>query len=425
MGTLPVIAALLAALNVLWSFAGLHFLEVPFFLLTVLLAGFGFAMPGEEKPGNGRTLSGFAILIAALPFVRPSIDAFVLAQREKARTAETAPQYKAFDNAVATLEPQLLGFYREHGVFPAFDNARALPAFRPDGTRIELGGAAPISPPADPFDNSRSLEIHAVGQLGALVVSVGQDGVPEYPWPRFTLAIDAQPNDPLALFAATGTDLRLRTYDPTNGSLSTGDLVAWVGNDGIERKDAFARLDDAWDTVNRLTPLTAKGNEPKAYAPEDDAKTAALLAKDAEHLAVLAAASRVLQNRRPHPNFWTTEDIFRADSYRGYALFQLGHSRSAADAYIDYLAYRPNDPEAHYWLGISMFLGGDKQLALRHLGAAFQIGPTHPIAPAAAELFDTIRADRPPTLPQRAIFTNPAILWKPEQLQENQSSMVE
>ncbi|MDV7402728.1 hypothetical protein RZS08_65505, partial [Arthrospira platensis SPKY1] len=59
---------------------------------------------------------------------------------------------------------------------------------------------------------------------------------------------------------------------------------------------------------------------------------------------------------------------------------------------------------------------------LRHLGAAFQIAPSHPISPAAAQLFDQLRADRPPVLPQRAIFTDPAIQWKPGQFQQNQPS---
>lgn len=413
MGPVPVFAGIIAALAVIAMFADAYFLAVPMFLLTTLVAVFGFLKPGDESPANGRVMAVFAILFAGLPFVRPHIEALALARRERIRTAETVAQYANWEKGIESLTPQLDAFFDRYGILPAFEHGRAVPLFRPDGNPLEPGGILPIAAPTDPFTTAGGASIYPVGALGALVVSVGQDGVGQFPPTRYAVSMDGQPNDPLAPFANIGADLRLITYDPTNGSLSTGDLVHWHSRGGVTRDQAFKRLDDAWNKVNRLTPLTAKGREPKFYAPEDDALTAGNLFRESDWLGTLAAASRAVQNRRPHPNFWTNPDLFRADFYRGYALFQLGHSRAAADIFQEYLAVRPNDPEAHYWTGLAYFLGGDVDSARFHLAASFQLEPNHPIARAGAEVYDAVRARRPPTLPQRAIFTDRSILREP------------
>ena len=382
MGPIPLLAMLVAMLSVILMFGGFNTLALPAFIVALILGGLGLGVPGKENPRNGRAAATFAILIAFLPVIKPVIDDLALQRREKIRARQTAPLYARFTKDAAGLGPSLDAFARKYGQYPAMDDGgSALPMFRPDGMRLTVNPADLPSLLKDPFDSARPLRLAPVGDLGTLIISVGQDGVAELPLPQPVM--DAKPHDPIAPFALIGRDIRALTYDPTNGALSLGDLVTWhglPGRPGVSREQAFRRLDQAWHDVDELTPPPPPDAEFDGIpAPEDDALTAARLLDDRKYLGVIAAASRATATRRIHPNFWGNEELFRADLNRGLALYQLGHPRAGADCLIAYLANRPNDPEAHYYLGVMLILGAaDAKLAKRHFAAGFQLDPNSP-----------------------------------------------
>ena len=384
MGHFPILAALIAALNVLALFAGATVVQIPLFLIATLLAIAGLKNPGVDNPANGRTLSVFAILFAALPFAYPYVRALAFSRAEARRAIETAPTYTKFEQALKQLDADLNGYFDQYGTYPYLEGGEYLPMFDDRGvTRDPAPGTAPTMPP-DPFQAGEVLEIFPVGNVGVLVVSVGQDGVRDYPLPTLVLPIDGKPHDPLAPLALVGADLRSLTYDPTNGALSTGDLVGWISRDGTAKN----LEDNVWN--ERLSGY--------------DAESAVRLFEDQDYLATIAATSRAVLNRRPHPNFWQVPELHEVDYWRALALFETGHYRLAADTMLDYLYFRPNDGDAHYWLGIFLWLGGDPDLARRHLAAGFQVEPGSSQNQASADAYDAVRNRQVPALPRPAIL---------------------
>lgn len=397
------LACLFGVFNVLAMFAGVPALYWPFFLVAAATAIVGLFKPGDDDPRNGRVVAIFAILFGALPFIKPHIEYLAYLQAERVRARETSAIYGTFAQDVESFGGDLNDFQAATGSYPSVRNGALMPVFDTQGRKIDPPAAAIPRIPPDPFDKTSSLRAAGVGTRGALIYSAGQDGVREFPPPP--VIMDAEPNHPLGPFAATGVDLRTLTYDPTNGALGFGDVAGWVpGPGGMTRDEAFADLDHAWDQVNSLTPprpRSKKAREEWAKGPpaEIDAKTAERLIADGENLGAIAAASRAIANRREHPNFWKTEDLFRADLNRAVGLYRLGHVRAAADALNDYLINRPNDPDAHYLIAVCFYFGfGGKEgqdIAKRHFAAAFQIAPPgHPTIPKAKEAYEALESGR-------------------------------
>lgn len=427
MGVAPVLAGFFAFLNVLtiWAGGGLA-VQLPLLILTIFTSIYGLAKPGEESPANGRTLSIFAIVFALLPFIKPQIEHWAYLRRERIRAQETAPRYEDLAQKIEQYEADLFAFREKWGQYPPLDGSTRYPMFDAQGARLNVPENAAPQPPFDSFTLSSPMTVVPIGGTGALIISVGQDDQRDWPQLRDIIAIDGEPKDPLAPLAWTGVDLRTRTYDPTNGALSPGDVITWVSHTPLDKDDALKRLDDAWNRVHALTPLPKtkpqKGVEPIPDA-EDDARTAEKLLEDEEWLGAIAAASRAAANRRPHPNFWAgVPALARADFNRGYALFQLGHFRTAADFMLQYLQTAPNDVEALYWAGVCLYLGRNYEGAKRHFAAAFQIDPNHALAPKAMAAYTAMNAQRPPDLPRPWILDNPAAARPELQLLQNQQS---
>jgi len=393
MSNYVVFAMLFAVLNAIAVFAGWHALEIPFFAIALLFGLMGLRKPGvPEAERRARVAAVLSMILAAIPFLKPPIDAVVLRIREARRAKETAPLYARLQTELKSIGPALDAFRDKTGVYPTMFGNSLLPAFDEKGKPV--ADAEKIPHPtlaADPFDPTRRTNVIPIGGKGALLVSVGQDGVAEWPDPGVVLSIDGEPSDPLAPFAAAGIDLRTVTYDPTNGALGLGDVVLWHGREGTTMEEALKPLAEAWDDVDRLTPPPAEDSETGLPLAVDDAKTADQLLKDGKWLGALAAASRAVQNRRIHPNFWETPELRRADYIRALALYQLGHFRAAADTMIDYLAFSPNDPEGHYHLAVNLWLGGRRDEARRHFAAAFEMDPKSPVAPKAIEAWEAVR----------------------------------
>ncbi len=398
MSNYVVLAAFFGFLNVLAMFAGLHAVEIPFFALTLLLGIMGLRKPGvPESERQGRVVAVLAIALGLLPFFKPLVDSLILARMQAIRARQTAQMYTAMEKAAEDLSPALEAYRDSIGAYPMMFGNTALPQFRRDGTRVEVPGDLTLpAVPDDPFDTSKNLYVYSVGAEGALIVSVGQDEVAEFPQPDDILPIDGTPGDPLAPFALAGVNLRTVTYDPTNGSLGTGDIVIWHGPEGSSYEETMKPLWDAWDEVDSLTPPPPEDSEFDHPLPEDDALTAESLLEDGKYLAAVAAASRAVQNRRVHPNFWKIPQLKKADFIRARALYHLGHYRSGADYVIDYLTYTPNDAEAHYWLGKMLYLGGRPEESRRHFAASFEMDPKGAVAQKAIDAWEAVKGGKTP-----------------------------
>lgn len=408
MSNYVVFAFLFAFFNALALFAGYTAANIPLFALAVLFGLMGLRKPGvPESERRARIVAVLAMIFAALPFLKPPIDAFVLRLRENRRARQIAPLVARLQTDVAGMAQGLDAFRAATGKYPPMDGNSLLPVFDTKGMPIENADKLPLpTVPSDPFDPTRRLTVIPLGEKGALIVSTGQDAVPEWPSPKDLLAIDGDPSDPLAPLAWSGIDLRAATYDPTNGALGLGDVVLWHGSEGTSKDDALRPLHDAWDEVDRLTPPPPADSETGQPDAKDDATTAGDLLADGKWLGALAAASRAVQNRRIHPNFWETPELRRADYIRAIALYNLGHFRSSADTMIDYLAYSPNDPEGHYHLAVALWLGGRRDDARRHFAAAFEMDPASPVAAKAIDAWEAVRANRTPR------FDTPWIIGK-------------
>ncbi len=427
-----VLAAFFAFLNVLFMFAGFHAVEIPLLAVAALFALVGLRKPGvPESERQGRVVAVLSIVLAALPLFKPLADSLILARMQAVRAKQTAPMYTALDAAAKGLADSVQEYRDAVGFYPMMFGDTALPQYARDGTLIEPPADLVLPAiPADPFETSRDLQIYSVGELGAMIVSAGQDGVSEFPRPDVILPIDGQPSDPLAPYALAGVDLRRITYDPTNGALGNGDIVRWQGPPESSWDETMKPLWDAWDAVDSLTPPPPDDDRELDHPlPEDDALTAESLLADGQYLGALAAASRAVQNRRVHENFWTIPQLKKADLIRAKALYHLGHYRTGADYVIDYLQNSPNDAEAHYWLGKMLYLGGRPTEARRHFAASFELDPKGPFAAQATDAWSALKANRTPHFEMPDIVRRERNLPAPEQnspqVQQNQPPMID
>jgi len=299
-------------------------------------------------------------------------------------------------------------YYATHGFFPDLRGNEYLPYVGREG---RLQAAVPmrrLEVPVDPFSSgNRPLRWAAIRDRGVVLVSVGQSGVAEYPLPP--VLMDGPPAAPLAAFAMTGTDPRHRTYDPTNGGLSLGDVVHYAGRATYE--EAMAPLFEAWDLAHSRAPWTPPAQRPRASRVQTgvqhdsqaarDAREALRLLEDRRYLAALALGSRAMRERARHEAQWT--DSERQLGYiRGMALYHLAAYREAGDAFLEYVDLNPNDPVGHFYLGACLYIGQRPQDALIHLAAAAQIAPGHNITAIATQCYEAALAGRQPPFPAAA-----------------------
>lgn len=410
MGILPTLAFGASLLSLIAMFAGSESLAWPMFVLSAGLGIAGLFRPGDEAPANGRVFAASAILFALLPVLRPAIQQARLDRRAAARAAEIAPLEARFRQDAAALGDDLATFHARWGRIPTGNSREDLPFITAAGLLLEIPGAEAITYPTDPFGTaSERLTVRSLGDRGALIFSVGQNGVLESPPGKLMLPIDAEPADPLAPFAWTGADWRTLFYDPTNGALSNGDLAVFRPFDGggTGGEEALApplqplgRLLDALDEVESMTPLKRAEDGTMVADPASDGRAAQLFLDSGEYLAALAAAARGATNRHWNPEFWRADTpIARIDFVRGRAAYELGHYRRAADFLLDFLAVEPNNPDGHYWLGVCLYRGGRVEEALKHLAAAYQTAPGSRHESSAMDAWEAIRAGRQPSLP--------------------------
>ena len=255
-----------------------------------------------------------------------------------------------------------------------------------------------LTAPADPFAPGRDLRWVSVRDKGVMLVSVGQDGVAEMPLPG--VPMDGPPMHDMAKFALTGYDQRLRTYDPTNGSLGLGDVVRWVGRK--EYSTTFEPLFDAWDEAHDQSPYnptvkarsTAADPDPQSHR---DAQGAERLLGDEDYLAALALATRGLNELESFEAEWSASEV-RLNLTRGIALYHLGAYREAADALNIYLSYSPNDALGHYYIANALWRGGNRGAAMEHMSAAAQIDPNANFVNTAQAALEKMMSGGQPTL---------------------------
>ncbi|MGF1573768.1 MAG: tetratricopeptide repeat protein [Sumerlaeia bacterium] len=379
-------------------------LLIPLSSLTIILSIMGLNDPGDEDPKNGRTAAIFCIIIALLPLAKPYFIHLANQRAERQRANETAPLYQKFNQQAKTIAPVLREFNTQHGAFPTIDaTGKTLPLFGTDYRLIDITGSESLGIPQDPFDPARTLTVFPIGNQGALLMSVGQDAVQEFPNPKNYSSLDGPQAHPMAPLASAGLDLRTRLYDPTNGALANGDLLTFIpANEQDENpqtlEEVLQPLFTAWKKVDSLTPKPPSNlPEGTLWPPaEDDAQTAADMFQDENYLAALAASSRAVLQRRSNSNFWKTPQLKKTDWIKGRALFELGHVRAAADSFVDYTSVDPNDPLGHYWLGIALYYAGSPKEAQQHLTASYQLDPTFPEAKHAIELEQSLLKNQPP-----------------------------
>lgn len=394
---MPMLAGLSAFLAIVLHFAGVEGAAIPMVVLTVALAGVGLVSPGEEK-GSGRVFCILSILLSATPFLADAAKAFRLRQLEARRAAETAPMYASLSAIESKARPAIESYHKAHSIYPEFaPDGTVLPVVFPDGKAYPPPPVEGMPDISDPFAPTRNLRGAAVRGQGVLLASVGQDGVAEMPLPGPPL--DAEPADPLVPFATTGVDLRLVTYDPTNGSLGLGDPVIWVGSK--PRAEVFKPLDDAWTLAAQRSPLMPppeKGIPPERRQSDADGAAAQQLYTEGKLMAALALASRAIPARPPSTTLWTPAEA-RASALRGIILYMYGHNRAAVDALGDHLSFSPNDAEAHFYAGAASYLVGDTQRAKLHYAAAAYIDPNSSYAQTAEESLARMGRGEAPILP--------------------------
>jgi tetratricopeptide (TPR) repeat protein len=337
-------------------------------------------IPGPNNPGSVRIVALFALLFAALPVLKPWIDAFAFAQREKIRARQIAPIQAEFRQSAEAIAEEAIAFRELHGVYPAAVGQQLLPLIARDGSR--LSGVGAFSKHAkDPFLPTAPLTVIPVGLEGFLVVSVGQDGVASIPKPADWLPLDVPGVAPTAPFAYAAIEPKRVFFNLQDSPLAPGDAVEWFpaeGENGPSLEKAFEPLIQAWERVNRESPWPDEFSRAKHPDPERDLAAARQFFAKEDHLAALCAASRSVMFRPPQPAMVKTRGLAEADKIRGLALLRLGHIRMAADALVDYVAMVPNDAEAHYHLGIALRAANVNELARRHFFAAMQVEPGSP-----------------------------------------------
>jgi len=401
---LPPLAFMFAFFAVLMHLAGWGELLILPLAITALLALLGLAFAHPERPASSRIACLMAVALAASPLAVPWVQGIRLRHLENRRDAVTAPMFKAMDAQVQATKPAILAYHQQNGLFPDVYADKMLGYVdRTGALRQPPAGTADLKPPRDPFLSGNSLmRWAAIRDKGVLLVSAGQDGVPEFPLPG--VMMDGPPAEPMSDIATLGVDPRWKTYDPTNGAISLGDAVYFAGP--ISYEEAMKPLFSAWDAAHSSSawrPTVLKHSADIDSDPQSarDAAGAEVLLSKSEWLAALALASRARGLRDPYQAQWKDADL-RVDRTRGLALYQLGAFREAADALIDYVALQPNDALGHFYLGASLFQGGNRDAAMIHLQAAAQISVTDPIEDTAYGIIQQIGRGVAPSFPPAA-----------------------
>lgn len=394
MSPLPTLAFVLGSISLLLHLFGLR-LHVE--LMLGITTGVAVMAVAKAKPEIAERLSAaftglMAVLAAATPLLVPVVLQLRLARLEAIRARETASMYKALDALREPFRKAVLNYHTAHGVFPDLDaEGKPLPAADATGRINPMPPVEGFALRDDPFRPDSKLRWAAIPGLGVMLVSVGQDGLREMPLPGASLEYGNA--DPLAGVLSLGVDVRLVTYDPTNGALGNGDIVVWAGRE--EYSTALSPAFAALDRAEKRSPMNWKPTAEQARAREQarrDATGAAALSGEGDDRAALALASRAILQRGPVAS-WSPEER-RASFLRGHALYQLQAYRSAADALVDHLVAAPNDGEAHGLLGCAYYLGGDAENARIHWGVASQTGAGGPVAEEAAEHLKALAANR-------------------------------
>ncbi len=378
MGRLAALALFLGVGSVVLALAGAPFaigalMLAPVALLALLVAVF----PGRESRGNVRVVALFALLFGALPLAKPWIDALVFARQEKARARQTAPQFAKLKEDAAVLAKQAEAFRSLHGIYPAATGSTLEPMVGTDGQPLPGDARFPTATP-DPFDATHSLRVVPVGTKGFMVVSTGQDGVPDFPPLVQWSPIDPPGGEALAPFAHAGIEPRRMIFNVQDSPLAPGDAVEWFpagGGESPTLAGVLAPLTEAWERVNRASPWPDQFSREKFPDPERDLAAARRFLAEDDNLAAVCAAARCIMFRPGQPAMVKTRGLADADKIRALALMRLGHVRLGADAMIDYIALVPNDAEAHYSLGLAFKSTGARELARRHFYAAMQAEP--------------------------------------------------
>jgi tetratricopeptide (TPR) repeat protein len=403
---LPFLAFAVGMMSVIVYYIGLEEYVFGPIVVTVAIAIVGVFFGDKKHPVTSRLACFAGIALACAPLGVPVVRDMRIQALARQRAAETAPTYQQIDEAVAALAPTIDAYYQRQGYYPDLNGPEILPRVGPDG-RLQSAAAMPgLEAPVDPFaEHGLPMRWAAIRDNGVMIVSVGQDGVKELPLPG--VMMDPPPAHPLTGMAQIGTDPRLRTYDPTNGGLSLGDVVRWHGQQGYEQ--AMDPLFRAWNDAEKASPYRPTQLRRAADPDPDpqsirDAVGAQKLLERGEFLAAAALAQRSILHRSKYPAQWKAED-YSADFTKGMALYHLGAFRAAADALIDYTTSNPNDPVAHYYLAAALYKGGRRDDAVVHLTAASQIAPNDPITGQATASLQLLEQRRDPGFPAPAGLT--------------------
>lgn len=402
MSTLPILTAGFGVIAVILHFAGLEALVFIPMGLAVLSGMTGLVMGDRNKPASSRIACVMGIALALTPLAAPLVKEQRLRFMEKRRARETAPLYQQLDASVAAVTPLIRQYRETHSVWPDMSVDVMLPHIDATGALRQMAPMQGLAAPRDPFSRVDFLRWAAIRDTGVILASVGQDGVVELPLPG--VAMDGAPSHPLAVWAATGVDVARRTYDPTNGALSVGDIVLFVGNEGVTRDQALGPLHQAWALAESRSPyrptVLGRGEIDQNPQSRRDSEAAAQLLAEGQHLAALALASRGINERTPFTAQWK-EPEYALDRTRGLALYSLGAWREAADSLNTFTRAATNDVVAHYYLAAALFRGGNRTAAITHLTAASQIS-NEPLADQAAARLAEIQRGRQPNFPPPA-----------------------
>lgn len=405
MSTLPIVAFCLGLLGVMLFYGGLA--EVSALPMAAgVIAGIAALLFGDkESPVGTRIAGATSIIFCITPVLIPVVQDLRMQQLATQRAAETRPLFAQLEERLGEIEPMIHEYYERRGYYPEIRGSEFLPFVGSDGRLRASEPMRGLDVPNDPFSpSSRPLRWAVLRDRGVIIASVGQSGVPEFPMPP--VLMDGEPASPWAGFALTGTDPRHQTYDPTNGALSLGDVVHFVGK--MDYEEAMEPLFDAWDYVHSRHPWVHPADRPRRSRGDTsidqdsqsarDARGAKQLLEQGRYLAALALASRSARERPRHLAQWTDAET-ELGLIRGLAFYHLGCFREGADALLEYVDLHPNDPVGHFYLGAALHRGMRPDDALVHLAAAAMIAPNHQITPLATQCYEAALARQSPPFP--------------------------
>lgn len=411
MNLMPVFAFVCGLLAVILYYSGAPEASLLPMGLGVLLGVTALLFGSKEESAVTRGTGAIAALFALMPVAIPFVQQLRIDQLAGQRASQTRHLYERFEENIAEAAPLIDQYFETHGFYPDLRGEDYLPRVDDDGRLRTPPSLRGLASPRDPFSPvNASMRWIAVRDRGVLLLSVGQSEVAEYPAPP--ILMDPPPASAHAGFALTGADPRHHTYDPTNGALGLGDLIAFRGR--VSYEEALDPLFAAWDEIHQRTswiPPAQRPRPPRATQttadPDSqssrDAREAARLLEQGRYLAALALASRAHQERPRHEAQWSEHERGIAHT-RAMALYHLGAFREAADIMIEHVDLEPNDPAGHFYLGAALHQGGRESDARIHLAAAAQISPNHPITSLATRCYEAALArGTPPFPPPRGV----------------------